>query len=197
MSDQPPDEEGADLAAQFFKTVSDRQISIEGDEIDFADADEAEMTNDISGNVAYEGGDNADEELDDNDDAILREYDVTSTEGSTLTDGQIYDEVKDRVFESAGSFLEMTKGADESGSSEEDGFKAVYQPPSTNPDSGLTAGEVVELGKWKWICFATFFVNAYEYSIYMLIHINTYICLHCTQFYWHYETMIIPLPIMV
>ena len=34
MSDQPTDEEGADLAAQFFKAVSDRDISIEGDEID-------------------------------------------------------------------------------------------------------------------------------------------------------------------
>ena len=184
MSDQPPDEEGADLAAQFFKAVSDRQISIEGDEIDFADADEAEMMNE-SGNVAYEGGDNAYEELDDNDDAILREYDVTSTEGSTLTDGQIYDEVKDRVFESAGSFLEMTKGADESGSSEEDGFKAVYQPPSTNPDSGLTAGEVVELGKWKWICLATVFVNVYStaYS-YIYAHTN-----HCIRFYILYSSI--------
>jgi len=144
MSDQPTDEEGADLAAQFFKAVSDRDISIEGDEIDFSDADESEMMKDDT--VAYEG-DNTNEDLDDNDDAILREYDVTSEESASFTNEQIYDEVKDRMFESAGAFVELSKGIDESLASEEDGFKEVYQPPSTEPDSGLTAGEVVELGK--------------------------------------------------
>ena len=144
MSDQPTDEEGADLAAQFFKAVSDRDISIEGDEIDFSDADESEMMKD-DGTVAYE--ENTNEDLDDNDDAILREYDVTSEESASFTNEQIYDEVKDRMFESAGAFVELSKGADEVGVSEEDGFKEVYQPPSTEPDSGLTAGEVVEVGK--------------------------------------------------
>jgi len=144
MSDQPTDEEGADLAAQFFKTVSDRDISIEGDEIDFSDADESEMMKD-DGTVAYE--ENTNEDLDDNDDAILREYDVTSEESASFTNEQIYDEVKDRMFESAGAFVELSKGAEESLASEEDGFKEVYQPPSTEPDSGLTAGEVVEVGK--------------------------------------------------
>ena len=142
MSDQPTDEEGADLAAQFFKAVSDRDISIEGDEIDFSDADESEMMKDT---VAYE--ENTNEDLDDNDDAILREFDVTSEESASFTNEQIYDEVKDRMFESAGAFVELSKGADESLASEEDGFKEVYQPPSTEPDSGLTAGEVVEVGK--------------------------------------------------
>ncbi|KAL7534978.1 hypothetical protein ACHAXR_006196 [Thalassiosira sp. AJA248-18] len=141
MSDQPPDDDGADLASQFFKAVSDRKISFEGDELDFADAeeedDEMEMT--ASGGGA---GENASEELDDDDDAILREYDVSS-EGS-LTNEQIYDEVKDRVFESAGAFVELTKGADEGGG-EEGGVSKVYQPPTNVPDSGLTAGEVVEV----------------------------------------------------
>lgn len=173
---EAPDEEGADMAAQFFKAVSERDISFEGgkyrelffvvslfitmhnnlytiiilfslDEIDFADADESEMLNDDGETVVYEGGDNASVELDDDDDAILREYDVTS--GSALTNEQIYDEMKDRVFESAGAFVELTKGADESGTSEEDGFKGVYQPPSTEPDSGLTAGEVLENGEYR------------------------------------------------
>ena len=144
MSDQPTDEEGADLAAQFFKAVSDRDISIEGDEIDFSDADESEMMKDDT--VAYDE-ENTNEDLDDNDDAILREYDVTSEESASFTNEQIYDEVKDRMFESAGAFVELSKGADESLASEEDGFKEVYQPPSTEPDSGLTAGEVVEVGK--------------------------------------------------
>lgn len=135
MSEQPPDDDGADLAAQFFKAVSDRNISFEGDEIDFADAEDDEM----------EGSTSDDEgALDDDDDAILREYDVSS-EGS-LTNEQIYDEVKDRVFESAGAFVELTKGADDG----EDGGEGyvgskVYKPPTNVPDSGLTAGEVVEL----------------------------------------------------
>mmetsp|Transcript_21336 Transcript_21336/g.51575 ORF Transcript_21336/g.51575 Transcript_21336/m.51575 type:complete len:320 (-) Transcript_21336:222-1181(-) len=133
MGEESPDEEGADLASEFFKAVSDRKISFEGDEIDFADAEEEEMEN-AEGEVAPE-------ELDDDDDAILREYDVSS-EGS-LTNEQIYDEVKDRVFESAGAFVELTKGADE-GEGGEEGPK-VYQPPTNIPDSGLTAGEVVEL----------------------------------------------------
>ncbi|KAL9179889.1 hypothetical protein ACHAXT_007859 [Thalassiosira profunda] len=158
MSDQPPDEDGADLAAEFFKAVSDRNIAFDGDEIDFAEAEEAEMESDPTaypgaGGVVggeYEGemnyapadeGENASVDLDDEDDAILREYDV-SGEGS-LTDGQVYDELKERVLESAGAFVELTKGAEE-GEVEEGAAKA-YVPPTNVPDSGLTAGEVVEL----------------------------------------------------
>lgn len=138
MSEQPPDDDGADLAAQFFKSVQDRNISFEGDEIEFADAEEEEMENASDG-----GNNNASEEQDDDDDAILREYDVSS-EGS-LTDGQIYDEMKDRVLESAGAFLELTKGAEDGSEGQESGASKVYKPPTNIPDSGLTAGEVVEL----------------------------------------------------
>lgn len=136
MSDQPPDDDGADLAAQFFKAVQDRNIDFEGDEIEFADAEEEEMEG--SG-----GGDNASEDLDDDDDAILREYDVSS-EGS-LTNEQIYDEMKDRVFESAGAFVELTKGAEDGSEGPTGGASKVYEPPTNVPDSGLTAGEVVEV----------------------------------------------------
>ncbi|KAL7537317.1 hypothetical protein ACHAWF_005728 [Thalassiosira exigua] len=144
MSEQPPDESGADLAAQFFRAVSDRNISFEGDEVDFADAEEEELTVDeAAGEVLDPVAGDAGEELDDDDDAILREYNVAGGEGS-LTDGQIYDEVKDRVLESAGAFVELTKGAEEGGDMPE-GEGAVYKPPTNVPDSGLTAGEVVEL----------------------------------------------------
>ena len=142
MSDQPPDEDGADLAAQFFRAVSDRDISIEGDEIDFADAEDEEL----DGGYPLSPGENESVELDDDDDAILREYDVSS-EGS-LTNEQIYDEVKDRVFESAGAFVELNSGPDE-GLGEEGGPK-VYQAPTNVPDTGLTAGEVVELGECEF-----------------------------------------------
>jgi hypothetical protein len=97
-------------------------------------------------------------EGDDADDAILREYDVPTTEEGMmeLTDTQIYDDLKDRVLESAGAFVELASlsvdedeglvvGEDIFREEEDDG---VYHPPTNVPDSGLTAGEVVELGEW-------------------------------------------------
>mmetsp|Transcript_31574 Transcript_31574/g.53851 ORF Transcript_31574/g.53851 Transcript_31574/m.53851 type:complete len:329 (+) Transcript_31574:90-1076(+) len=140
MSEQPPDDDGADLAAQFFKTVQDRSISFEADEMDDLGDDDDDDTMERE----YSGGDNANEELDDDDDAILREYDVSGSEGTSLTNEQIYDEVKDRVFESAGAFVELTGGAATS-DAEVGGGPMVYKPPTNVPDSGLTAGEVVEL----------------------------------------------------
>jgi len=138
MSDQSPDDEGADLASEFFKAVQDRNINLDGDDIP-----EEEELPDSPANAKTEELDDDDDEDDDDDDddAILREYDLSS-EGSTLTNEQIYDGVKDRVFESAGAFVELTKGADS-----EDVVKrsGVYEPPKDFPDSGLTAGEVVEL----------------------------------------------------
>ena len=174
MADRPPPEsgddvsgEGADLAAQFFRTLSDRNISLEEDEIDDDedgddDYEEMERRRGLLRQQRSSGGDNivggSDEEFDDDDDAILREYDVSPVGregGYELTNEQIYDEMKDRVLESAGSFVELTKGADDgvSGGVEADdgiGGGGVYRPPVNVPDSGLTAGEVVELGECVW-----------------------------------------------
>lgn len=139
------DEEGADLAAQFFQAMKDRNISFEGDEVDFADMEDDEFE---STDSSY----SATGDMDDGDDAILREYDVSMTgEGASLTNEQIYDEMKDRVFESAGAFVELTKGVAEEGDYDDSSAAMVYTPPVKVPDSGLTAGEVVELG--KCICY--------------------------------------------
>lgn len=147
--DSSTDEEGADLAAQFFRAMKDRNISFEGDEVEYADDEDEEFDEspDSSSSSAIatssSGGD-----LDDSDDAILREYDVSMTgEGTTLTNEQIYDEMKDRVFESAGAFVELTKGVNEDGDYDDSSSTMVYTPPQKVPDSGLTAGEVVELGE--------------------------------------------------
>ena len=140
-------EEGADLAAQFFQQMKDRNISFEGDEIEYADEEDDEFDNEPSdpSSASASGGVG---DLDDSDDAILREYDVSMTgEGASLTNEQIYDEMKDRVFESAGAFVELTKGVNEDGDYDESASSMVYNPPQKVPDSGLTAGEVVELGK--------------------------------------------------
>eukprot|EP01082_Thalassiosira_pseudonana_P013404 g11811.t1 g11811 contig6:628107-629253(+) len=137
MSDSSPqddattDEEGASLASEFFKIMKERNISMEGDEIDFADAEDEEM----------ESEDGDDGELDDDDDAILREYDVPNE--ANVSDNQIYGEIQDRMFENAGTFVELTRGADDR--EREEDTAGVYVPPTQIPDSGLTAGEVVKL----------------------------------------------------
>lgn len=143
--DERSDEEGADLAAQFFQAMKDRNMSFEEDEVEYADEEDDEFdggpSDPSSASVSSGGGD-----LDDSDDAILREYDVSMTgEGASLTNEQIYDEMKDRVFESAGAFVELTKGVNEDGDYDDSASSMVYNPPQKVPDSGLTAGEVVEL----------------------------------------------------
>ena len=145
--DERSDEEGADLAAQFFQAMKDRNMSFEEDEVEYADEEDDEFdggpSDPSSASVSSGGGD-----LDDSDDAILREYDVSMTgEGASLTNEQIYDEMKDRVFESAGAFVELTKGVNEDGDYDDSASLMVYNPPQKVPDSGLTAGEVVELGE--------------------------------------------------
>ena len=65
-----------------------------------------------------------------------------------MTDKQIYDEMKDRVFESAGAFVELTKGVGDGSEGRESARSSVFKPPMDFPDSGLTAGEVVELGEY-------------------------------------------------
>jgi len=143
------DEEGADLAAQFFQAMKDRNISFDGDEVEYADDEDDEFDDespDSSSALAASSSSGGD--LDDSDDAILREYDVSMTgEGTSLTNEQIYDEMKDRVFESAGAFVELTKGVNEDGDYDDSSSTMVYNPPQKVPDSGLTAGEVVELGE--------------------------------------------------
>lgn len=142
--DDSTDEEGADLAAQFFRAMKDRNISFDGDEVEYADEEDDEFNE-----AAYDPSASAPPgDLDDSDDAILREYDVSMTgEGASLTNEQIYDEMKDRVFESAGAFVELTKGVNEDGEYDDSSTSKVYNPPQKVPDSGLTAGEVVELGE--------------------------------------------------
>jgi len=154
---------GADLAAQFFKTLSDRNISIEDDEMMNDDEEEEDERyemeqrgeGEIVGDGASSTSSSSEDDYDDEDDAILREYDVYPSEGvySTLTNEQIYDEMKDRVLESAGAFVELTRGADDGGSVN-DAQTKMYRPPTNVPDSGLTAGEVVELGE----CVSDFIV---------------------------------------
>jgi hypothetical protein len=152
--DSKSDQEGADLAAMFFKMAQEKGIGqesleLEDDEEDEDEEDDEEEVNLPQGAInAFLGYDTGDvgEKLAGN---------------VTLTDDQLYSEVKERVLDTAGGFVDFVQGAkgddtddddEDEDDNEEDGellesAKAPkpYEPPTTVPDSELTAGEVVLL----------------------------------------------------
>ena len=116
-------EEGKSLAADFFKTLQSRNIQL--DENDLLDEDDD------------------DEEEDEEEDM---------NENNVVSDNQVYNELNERVLETAGGFVDLVTGAtdddddeDDEDDEEEEKKKTpkVYQPPKTFPDPALTAGEVV------------------------------------------------------
>jgi hypothetical protein len=160
-SDDDNDDDGAKLAAAFFRTAQSKGINIDATDLQYDDDDDDEEEEDDAG---------TDEEDDDDDDdgvepnipqgainAFLG-YDTGNVGEKlagnvTLTNDQLYSEVKERVLESAGGFLSFVKGAtdDDDEEEEEDDDELIsdankpYVVPTTVPDSELTAGEVVIL----------------------------------------------------
>jgi hypothetical protein len=62
----------------------------------------------------------------------------------SLTKYQLYSEVRDRVLDTAGGFVDLVSRPDDDDDSEEDdGKPKEHKPPTVVPDSDLTAGEVV------------------------------------------------------
>jgi hypothetical protein len=63
----------------------------------------------------------------------------------SLTNTQLYSEVKERVLDTAGGFLELVREAKEDDEDDDNDDKTPkpYQTPTTVPDSDLTAGEMV------------------------------------------------------
>lgn len=92
-------------------------------------------------------------ELDEDDEDWDDEEDLDDDEAKelNLTDNQIDKEVKERVLETAGGFVEYVKppSEDEEGDDEtkeeEEKKPKQYKAPTKVPDDELTAGEVVEL----------------------------------------------------
>ncbi len=107
-------EEGMSLAADFSKLLQERNIQL--DDGDFLDDDED------------------DEEEDDEDD--------DDGASSSLSDDQVYRELDERVLETAGGFVDLLSSPDEDDDNS-DAKPKVYEPPTTVPDSSLTAGDVV------------------------------------------------------
>ena len=137
--------EGADLAAEFFQLAQQKGIGL--DETDLMEDEDEEEDDSL-------------EEEDDEDvnipqgavNAFLG-YDTGDVGEKlagnvSLTNDQLYSEVKERVLDTAGGFVEYVKGAqdeeDEDGG-EMSGENKAYKPPETIPDAELTAGEVVLL----------------------------------------------------
>lgn len=147
--DEPDNEEGANLAAELFKFAQDKGIGVSAD--DLLDDDEL-----------------GDEELDDDEDDEEEEVNIpqgainaflgydTGDVGEklagnvSLTDNQLYSEMKDRVLDTAGGFVDLVGGAKDDDDEDDEGSLGFgedrtrpYSPPETVPDSELTAGEVV------------------------------------------------------
>eukprot|EP00980_Cylindrotheca_fusiformis_P014899 scaffold4062_cov137-Cylindrotheca_fusiformis.AAC.5 len=143
--DSQSDGEGADLAAQFFQMAQAKGVSL--DENDLIDDEEEE-------------DDDEEEDDEDEDDepnipqgainAFLG-YDTGDVGDKlagnvSLTDDQLYSEVKERVLDTAGGFLELVGGArDEDEEDDTESTPKPYKPPTLIPDPDLTAGEVVLL----------------------------------------------------
>jgi len=139
----PEDEDtaadGADLAAQFFQMAQAKGVSIDESDLleEEDDDDEEEEEDDVEPNIpqgaidAFVGYDTSD---------------VDANPTVDITNDQLYSEVKERVLDTAGGFVEMTRGADDEDYDGDDGDNVKeYVPPMTVPDAELTAGEVVIL----------------------------------------------------
>jgi hypothetical protein len=160
--DSVPDPSGAEMAAQLFQMAQAKGVRLEDDDLmdededdDLDDEDDAGPASGVgSGSVSDDDDDDDEEEMNFPQGAInaFLGYD-TGDVGERLagnvelTDDQLYSEVKERVLDTAGGFVDMvTFPSDEDDEDGEDGgTPKPYEPPSTVPDSALTAGEVVLL----------------------------------------------------
>jgi hypothetical protein len=141
--DSAADPEGADLAAQLFQMAQQKGVSVSAD--DLMDEDDEEDEDD-------------DEEDDDEQEPNIPQGAINAFLGYdtgdvgeklagnvSLTDDKIYGDLKERVLDTAGGFVDLVGGANEDDDDEdsEDATPKPYQTPETVPDSELTAGEVV------------------------------------------------------
>jgi hypothetical protein len=147
-------DDGASLASELFKFAQQKGISLSSDDIAYDDDDDDE-DDDIS-NTNNDDDDEAEINYPQGAINAFLGYDTGNVGDKlagnvTLTNEKLYSEVKERVLDTAGGFLEYVKAASEEDDedddeSEENGELAIPKPyvvPTTVPDSELTAGEVV------------------------------------------------------
>lgn len=138
------------MAAEFFKMAQQKGINLDAEDLvddeEDEDEDDDESEDEEEPNIP-QGAINAFLGYDTGDVGEKLAGNVT------LTDDQLYSEVKERVLDTAGGFVDFVKGArdDEEDDSDDDRGEELtekskpYEPPTTVPDSELTAGEVVFL----------------------------------------------------
>jgi len=151
--DASSSDEGASLAADFFKALENRNIELSDDDfLDDDDDDDDDDEDDVQqldkDTVDEEEGYDDEEEINIPDGAIkaFTDFDETADD-VTVTNEEVYSALKERVLESAGAFIDLVGGADDD-DDKDDGegdstSPKVYVTPKTVPDNGLTAGEVV------------------------------------------------------
>jgi hypothetical protein len=170
--------DGASLAASFFRTVQAKGLNLDiTNEFDDDDDDDEEEEEEEE-NDKLKGNNNIGDDDEEDDDDDEEEMEVNIPQGAinaflgydtgnvgaklsgnvTLTNDQLYSEVKERVLESAGGFLAYVQGAKDDDDDDDDEDiddidrqslsnteQKPYVVPTTVPDSELTAGEVVLL----------------------------------------------------
>jgi hypothetical protein len=150
--DSKDNDEGAQLAAELFKMaqakgirVDDNDLYDEEDDTEEVEEDEDEEDDEPEPNIP-QGAINA-----------FLGYDTGNVGEKlagnvTLTNDQLYSEVKERVLDTAGGFVDFVKGASDEEDDDDDNddenaeygtTPKPYEAPTTVPDSDLTAGEVV------------------------------------------------------
>jgi hypothetical protein len=137
--DSAADEEGADLAAQFFQMAQAKGVQLDAEDLMDDEDDEDEEEDEPEPNIP-QGAINAFLGYDTGDVGEKLAGNVS------LTDDQLYSEVKERVLDTAGGFVDLVGGAREDDDDDlDDDTPKPYQAPTQIPDSDLTAGEVVLL----------------------------------------------------
>jgi hypothetical protein len=154
------DGSGADLAAEFAKfTVGREDLKglmddiLENDEDDNDNEDGEDST---TSNKRQKIGEDEEDEEEAVDNIPMSKLNIFRgrDEGKvgklagnvTLTNRNLYENLKERVLESPSAFVDLVGGEEAAAEMEEtELMRGIYKPPSLKPDSGLTAGEVVEL----------------------------------------------------
>jgi hypothetical protein len=145
--DSTPDQEGASMAAQFFQMAQAKGVTLDDD--DLLDDEEDEEEDYEVENTVDDGDDDDDDDDDDDEEPNIPQGAVDAFLDKKLTDDRLYSEVKERVLDTAGGFVDMVRGPSDDDDDDDDaddmGDVIPYSPPMIVPDSELTAGEVVLL----------------------------------------------------
>jgi hypothetical protein len=161
LSSSPNNEEGADLAAEFFKMAQEKGFNLDPREV-LEDEDDDDDDEDGEGDDEEEEDDEPEPNIPQGAINAFLGYDTGDVGEKlagnvSLTNKQLYSEVKERVLDTAGGFVDFVQGArdDEDDDEDDDGDGSdapssgdapkPYEVPTTIPDSDLTAGEVVIL----------------------------------------------------